>query len=403
MTADTLHLTQDSPGTDQAAPLPWVALLALAMAGFLTILTEALPAGLLPLMSADLRVSQTLIGQLVTAYAAGSLLAAIPLTSLTRRWRRRPLLLIAIGGFAVVNCITAWSADYGLTLVSRFCAGVFAGLLWSLLAGYASRLVPEHQRGRAIAVAMVGTPLALSIGIPAGTLLGSTIGWRWAFTIMSLASLMLVVWARLCLKGFPGQNQQQRVPIRAVFVLPGVRPVLMTTLTFVLAHNILYTYIAPLLIPAGLSAQIEWVLLAFGLAAMAGIWLTGVLIDRWLRELVLISIVLFLTAALAWAVNGQSGGLIYLYVMVWGAAFGGAATLFQTASANAGAAAADVSQSMIVTVWNLGIAGGALVGGVLLQHFGVWAFNWAVCLLLVAALIISASARGAGFPPRTSS
>jgi predicted MFS family arabinose efflux permease len=395
MTDNSLDFADASQTTTR---LPWVALLALAMAGFLTILTEALPAGLLPLMSADLQVSPTWVGQLITVYAVGSLLAAIPLTALTRSWRRRPLLLIAIGGFAVVNSITAFSSDYGLTLVSRFFAGVFAGLLWSLLAGYASRLVPEHLRGRAIAVAMVGTPLALSIGIPAGTLLGSVIGWRWAFAIMSALSLILVIWARLSLADFPGQNQQQRLSIRQVFVLPGIRPVLFTTLTFVLAHNILYTYIAPLLEPAGLSGQIDRVLLAFGVAALGGIWLVGVLIDRWLRELVLISIALFLFTAIAWAINGENIQLTYLYVIVWGMAFGGAATLFQTASAITGGAAADVSQSMIVTVWNLGIAGGGLAGGLLLQSFGVESFNWLVCLLLIGALLISAGAHRAGFP-----
>lgn len=394
MTDNTLNLIDKS----DAERLPWTALLALAMAGFLTILTEALPAGLLPLMSADLKVSPTLVGQLITVYAVGSLLAAIPLTALTRNWRRRPLLLIAIGGFAVVNSITALSDDYGVTLVSRFFAGVFAGLLWSLLAGYASRLVPEHLRGRAIAVAMVGTPLALSIGIPAGTLLGSVIGWRWAFGIMSLLSLGLVIWARLSLADFPGQTQQQRLSIRQVFVLPGIRPVLLTTLMFVLAHNVLYTYIAPLLEPAGLSEQIDRVLLAFGVAALGGIWLVGVLIDRWLRELVLISIALFLLTAFAWAINGENSQLIYLYVIIWGLAFGGAATLFQTASAITGGAAADVSQSMIVTVWNLGIAGGGLAGGLLLQSIGVQSFNWLVCLLLIGALIVSASANRAGFP-----
>ncbi|MDG6403745.1 MFS transporter [Pseudomonas quasicaspiana] len=394
MTDNTLNLIDKS----DAERLPWTALLALAMAGFLTILTEALPAGLLPLMSADLKVSPTLVGQLITVYAVGSLLAAIPLTALTRNWRRRPLLLIAIGGFAVVNSITALSDDYGVTLVSRFFAGVFAGLLWSLLAGYASRLVPEHLRGRAIAVAMVGTPLALSIGIPAGTLLGSVIGWRWAFGIMSLLSLGLVIWARLSLADFPGQTQQQRLSIRQVFVLPGIRPVLLTTLMFVLAHNVLYTYIAPLLEPAGLSEQIDRVLLAFGGAALGGIWLVGVLIDRWLRELVLISIALFLLTAFAWAINGESSQLIYLYVIIWGLAFGGAATLFQTASAITDGAAADVSQSMIVTVWNLGIAGGGIAGGLLLQSVGVQSFNWLVCLLLISALIVSASANRAGFP-----
>ncbi|MCZ5435753.1 MFS transporter, partial [Escherichia coli] len=87
-------------------------MLALATAGFITILTEAMPAGLLPQMGTGLGVSEALVGQLVTLYALGSLLAAIPLTIATRGWRRRPLLMIAIGGFALVNSVTAFSSDY---------------------------------------------------------------------------------------------------------------------------------------------------------------------------------------------------------------------------------------------------------------------------------------------------
>src|SRR6478609_10593361 len=106
-------------------------------------------------------------------HMAGNLVAAIPLTAATRGVRRRPLLLAAIAGFAIANTLTTVSASYVLTMAARFGAGVSAGLLWALAAGYAARMVPEHQKGRAIAIAMVGTPLALSLGIPAGTFLGA--------------------------------------------------------------------------------------------------------------------------------------------------------------------------------------------------------------------------------------
>ena len=190
--------------------LPLAGLLALATAGFITILTEAMPAGLLPQMSADLGVSEALVGQLVTVYALGSLLAAIPLTIATRGWRRRPLLLIAIGGFALVNSVTALSDLYWLTLVARLLAGIFAGLLWALLAGYASRMVAPHLQGRAIAVAMLGAPLALSLGVPAGTFLGTAVGWRLSFAIMTALTVLLLVWVRWQVPDFAGQRAQQR-------------------------------------------------------------------------------------------------------------------------------------------------------------------------------------------------
>jgi predicted MFS family arabinose efflux permease len=387
-----------SPQTPAADRLPMAGLLALAMAGFITILTEALPAGLLPMMSADLGVSEALVGQLVTMYAVGSLVAAIPLTAATQGWRRRPLLLIAIGGFALVNTVTAISTSYVLTLVARFFAGVFAGLLWALLAGYASRMVADHLKGRAIAVAMVGTPVALSLGIPAGTFLGGAVGWRVTFGIMSALTVLLIGWVLAKVPDFAGQAAGKRLSLTKVFTLPGVRPVLFVTLAFVLAHNILYTYIAPFLVPADMSERIDTVLLVFGLTALLGIWIIGVLIDRWLRELVLVSTLLFGLSALALGLWGTVPAAVYGATGIWGLAFGGAATLFQTASAKTAGEAADVAQSMLVSVWNTAIAGGGLVGGVLLEAFGVVSFPWALIALLVPSLAVAWIAKEHGFP-----
>jgi predicted MFS family arabinose efflux permease len=377
----------DSPVNVQRETLPLGGLLALASAGFITILTEAMPAGLLPQMGEGLDVSPALVGQLVTLYALGSLLAAIPLTLLTRGWRRRPLLLIAIAGFALVNSVTALSSHYGLTLVARFFAGVFAGLLWALLAGYASRMVAPHLQGRAIAVAMLGAPLALSLGVPAGTFLGAAVGWRLSFAIMTALTLVLLVWARWQLPDFAGEPAGKRLGLHQVLALPGIRPVLWVTLTYVLAHNVLYTYIAPLLVPAGIAADIDRVLLVFGLAALLSIWLAGVLIDRWLRALLLISCALFGVIALALAFWMNVPAVIYLAVALWGLAFGGLPALLQTALAKSAGESADAAQSMLVTVWNLGIAGGGLAGGVLLQGWGVTAFPRAIVLLMLLALI----------------
>ncbi len=396
-TSDTSPIRHDNTILVAPERLPLLALLALTMAAFITILTEALPAGLLPQMGASLSVSEALVGQLVTIYAIGSLVAAIPLTTATQGWRRRPLLLLAIGGFAVVNTVTAISDNYTVTMVARFFAGVFAGLLWALAAGYAARMVPEHLQGRAIAIAMAGTPIALSLGIPAGTLLGATAGWRVTFGLMSMLTVILILWVLLKVPDFPGQARGKGFALRTVFMLPGIRPVLFVTLAYVLAHNVLYTYIAPFLVPAGLADRIDLVLLVFGVAALASILIVGILIDRWLRELVLASTALFGLSALVLGIAGTVPAAVYVAVGLWGLAFGGAATLFQTASAKTAGKATDVAQSMVVTVWNIAIAGGGVVGGILLETFGVASFPWSVLALLVAGLIAAWAARSYGF------
>src|SRR5690606_35315551 len=127
-----------------------------------------------------------------------------------------------------------------------------------------------------------------------------------------------------------------------------------------------------------IADRIDLVLLVFGVAALLGIWIVGVLIDRRLRELVLISTTLFALAALALGLVGNVPAAVYASVAVWGLAFGGSATLFQTALAKTAGEATDVAQSMMVTVWNIAIAGGGIVGGILLETFSVSAFPWSV-------------------------
>ncbi|GAA5233538.1 MFS transporter [Verticiella sediminum] len=386
-------------GTDRrAARLPIASLLALALAGFVTILTEALPAGLLPQISAGLGISEALAGQLVTLYAIGSLVAAIPLTAATQGARRRPLLLAALAGFVVANTVTTFSGSYVLTMVARFLAGVSAGLLWALLAGYAARMVPDHQKGRAIAIAMVGTPLALSLGVPAGTFLGNFVGWRMCFGVMSLLALALMGWVRVKVPDFAGHAAGKRLSLSHAFTVAGVRPVLFVVLAFVLAHNILYTYIAPFLAAAGMAERTDLVLLVLGVTSLLGIWIVGVLIDRHLRALTLASTALFGLSALTLGVAGDAPAAVYAAVAAWGLAFGGAATLFQTAIAKTAGNAADIAQSMLVTAWNMAIAGGGIIGGVLLDGLGVAAFSPALLALLIATLVVAWAARHHGFP-----
>ncbi|AIS17355.1 MFS transporter [Pseudomonas rhizosphaerae] len=381
----------------QRDTLPLGALLALAMTGFICIVTETLPAGLLPQIGSGLGISPSLAGQMVTVYALGSLLAAIPLTIATQSWRRRTVLLLTIAGFLLFNSITAWSSHYVLTLVARFFAGVSAGLAWSLIAGYARRMVVPQLQGRALAVAMIGTPIALSLGVPLGTWLGGFMGWRMAFALMSVLTLVLIGWVLVKVPDYPGQSSTQRLALHEVFFTPGVRPVLGVVFTWMLAHNILYTYIAPFVAKAGLANDVDLVLLAFGIAALAGIWVTGRLVDRHLRTAVLFSLASFAAVAVFLGLFMTSATAIYLGVAIWGLTFGGAATLLQTALADSAGRGADVALSMNVVVWNSAIAGGGLLGGFLLGHWGVGWFPWVLLAVVLISLGIASRARVHGF------
>ncbi|WP_052852376.1 MFS transporter [Streptomyces avicenniae] len=378
--------------------LPLPALLALTTAVFLTALTETLPAGVLPAMSGDLGVGESAMGQSVTVYALGTALTAIPLSAATAGWPRKRLLLTAMTGFAVANTVTAVSASYPLTMVARGAAGVAAGLAWALLAGYARRMVPVALQGRAIAVVMTGVPVALSLGVPAGTYLGETLGWRAAFGLMTVIAAGLIAWIAALVPDQPGPGRGGRTPVRATLALPGVRPVLFVTLVYVLAHNVLYTYIAAFLDRHGMGGSTDVALLVFGVASMLSIWAVGARIDRRLRLLAVGGTVLFAAGVTLLALAAGSEPFVYVAVALWGLGWGGAPSLLQTAAGDAGGESGDTAQAMLVTLWNAAMAGGGVVGGVLLDLAGTGALAWSVLILLAPALAAVVAARTHGFP-----
>ncbi|WP_304452561.1 MFS transporter [Nocardiopsis sp. YSL2] len=394
----TTQAPTTGPSRSQGSGLPLPALLALATAVFVTSLTETLPAGVLPAMSADLGVGESAMGQSVTVYAIGTALTAIPLASATLGWRRKRLLLAAMGAFAVANTVTAVSPDYVLTMAARFAAGVAAGLVWAMLVGYARALVPAHLRGRAVAVVMAGIPIALSLGVPAGTFLGGQVGWRVAFTVMSVLTAALIGWILALVPDRPGRRPGARTPLLRTLALPGVGPVLFVTLVFVLAHTVLYTYIAAFLHRIGMGASVDLVLLVFGIASLVGIAVVGAGVDRRLRALTVAATLLVGVAATLLALSSGGPAAVYAAVALWGLGWGGVPTLLQTAVADAGGDAADTAQSMFVTLWNAAMAAGGVVGGVLLTRLDHTSFAWSVPVLLVPVLIVVVAARTHGFP-----
>ncbi|GAA2661498.1 MFS transporter [Nonomuraea recticatena] len=401
MRNDATPLAASPTGSEQGK-LPMAALLALATAVFVTSLTETLPAGVLPAMSADLGVSESAMGQSVTIYAIGTALTAIPLTAATAGWRRKRLLLTAMAAFAVANTVTAVSANFPVTMVARFVAGVAAGLAWALLAGYARRMAPVHLQGKAIAIAMSGIPVALSLGVPAGTFLGQALGWQVAFLIMTVLTVVLLLWITAAVPDYPGQPRGGRTPMLRTLRVPGVAPVLFVTLVFVLAHTILYTYIATFLGRLGMGGSTDLVLLVFGAASLVSIWIVAAHINRRLRALTIASTVLVAAAAAVLAVLAGSPALVYVAVTLWGLGWGGAPTLLQTAVGDAAGEAADAAQAMLVTLWNAAMAGGGVVGGVLLGLLGATSFPWSVLALLAPVLVVVLAARTHGFPGRRS-
>ena len=281
-------VTHDDRPITTKSTLPMPSLLALFTAGFLGILNETVPAGLLPKMSASLGLSESVAGQTITVYALATALTAIPLNAVLKNLGRRTLLVSALGVFAAANLVIALENSFTVILIARIAAGVAAGLIWSNIGGIAGRLVPENARGKAIAVALAGTPAALSLGLPAGTVLGDATSWHATFGVMAALCVALIAWVFASVPNLAAEPMSAHVSFPSILRAPGVRTILWVVAGSITAHTLLYTYIEPLASRSG-AGQIEWVLLVFGVAALLSIWATGQFVDPHHRGLMLVS------------------------------------------------------------------------------------------------------------------
>lgn len=378
--------------------LPLVALLALTTAAFTAIITELLPAGVLIDMAKELNVPASNIGQLVSYYAIGTVLTAIPAAALTAGIARKPLLLAVIFGFFISNVITAISDNYLLTVIVRIAAGGFGGLLWPLIAGYASRLAGVDNKGKAIAIVMAGSTLALSIGLPTGAFLGQFLGWRATFGLLSALMLMLFGWISWKVPDLSGEEKNSSQPIASVLSMPGVGLVLGTTFIASLAIYISYTYLSAIILSKGIEENPGFALLLFGIGAVFGIILTGKFIDAHMRMSLLISMFTGATALLIIGFAGNFSAVFYGGIFIWGLSFGGLPSLLQTASISSARGAPEIGSSMSVTVYNIGIFSGAFAGGIIMDFYNANALSWTSFALMIIVILLVVAGHKFAFP-----
>ncbi|MCV7255375.1 MFS transporter [Mycobacterium hackensackense] len=372
----------------------------MALMGFVLIASETMPAGLLPQIATGLNTSEGTAGQLVSAYALGTVIAAIPATAATRESKRKPLAVFGVLGILVANVITAVSPEMLLSLGVRLFAGACSGLLWGILAGYARRISPPEHAGRALAIASIGVPAGLAFGTPLGSWIGSMLGWRYSFVALSVVALVTLLLTVAFVPDAPGQRALSRMPVIKVFALPGVALILVVIFAWMLAHNIFYTYIATYLrfADVGLSTQVALVI--FGLAAIVGVWATGLLIDRALRILILTSIASFVAAGVIFVLAHQSLVAVVAGIVLWGVAFGGAATQLQTAMAHSSGENADVANSLLGVAFNVAIFGGGVAGAFLINFDRGLGLPSVMIALALVAFSVAFAARRSAFPSR---
>ncbi|MCT9075752.1 MFS transporter [Streptomyces fulvoviolaceus] len=362
---------------------------ALMLAAFTFNTTENLPVGLLSLVADDLRVSITAVGVLVTGYGLTVAVVSLPLAHITRSVPRRHLLAGLLALLAVASWVSALGAvSYGLLLAARVATAVAQALFWAVMGPVAVGLFPPERRGRVIGLLSVGGSLATVLGVPAGTWLGGHSGWRVPFAVLgALAVVSLVAVAVLLPTSRPQENHSAygAAPDRRRFAV-----VLATTALSVTGAFAGFTYVVAFLddVSGFGTDAVSPVLLAFGAAGLAGVTVTGPLLDRYPRATLTVPVAGQAVALLGLYVGGGSQVVSVALLMLLGASVGPVFMATQSQVLHVAPGRTETALAANSAAFNAGVAAGALLGGALLPLVEVRGTFLVGGLLTVGAFVV---------------
>ncbi len=374
-----------------------IALLALTLSAFAIGTTEFVIVGLIPTIASDLAVSLPSAGLLVSLYALGVAVGAPLLTALTGKVPRKLLLLSLMVLFTAGNLL-AWQAPgYESLILARIVTGLAHGVFFSIGSTIATSLVSKEKAASAIAIMFTGLTVALVTGVPLGTFIGQQFGWRETFLAVSLLGVIAFIGSLL----FVPRDIQHSKPasiVQQLAVLKQPRLLLVYAMTAVGYGGtfIAFTFLAPILqeISGFGEGAVSLVLLVYGVSVAVGnIW-GGKLADR-RGPISALKLIFTLLAAvlLALTFTAANPWLALATVLLWGAvAFGnvpGLQVYVVRQAEHYTPNAVDVASGLNIAAFNLGIAGGAWLGGHIVASLGLIHTAWIGSLVVLGALALT--------------
>lgn len=374
-----------------------IALLALTLSAFAIGTTEFVIVGLLPTVAADLSISIPSAGLLVSLYALGVAVGAPVLTALTGKLPRKALLLALMALFTAGNLL-AWQAPSYETLVAaRILTGLAHGVFFSIGSTIATGLVPREKAASAIAIMFTGLTVALVAGVPLGTFIGQHFGWRETFLAVAALGVVSFIGSAL----FVPRNLAHTPPaslLQQAKVLAEPRLLLVYSKTAIGYGGtfIPFTFLAPILTDiSGFSASaVGWVMLVYGVSVAVGNLWGGKLADR-LGPIPALRIIFALLAAvlLLLQFTAPNPWLAVGTVLLWGAvAFGnvpGLQVYVVKQAERFTPQAVDVASGLNIAAFNLGIAGAAWAGGLIVTHWGLQHTPWIGAVVVLVSLVLT--------------
>ncbi|TWI62521.1 putative MFS family arabinose efflux permease [Pseudoduganella lurida] len=380
-----------STATQSETKPAWSAVYAigLAVAGLTS--AEMLPVSLLTPIAHDLKISEGLAGQTVTATAIVALIASLFTAVATRGLDRRKLLI----GLSILQVasglLAAFAPNLPVLVLSRLLLGVSVGGFWAMSAALAMRLVPANMLGKALAVIFGGGSIATIAAAPLGSFLGGLIGWRGVFLVATVLAIAALVWQWVVLPSMPPRGHARLATLFHVLTRPKIKLGMLAVVLVFGGHFAFFTYLRPFLESVtgmGLNG-VSAILLVFGIGGFVGTSLSGRLLTRSVHA-TLLAVPLLMTAMAAGLVMfGSVPAVVSLFIAVWGFAFGTVPVGWSTWLTQTVPDEAESAGGILVAAIQIAITAGAALGGVLFDHGGPReAFMGSGVILLVASLVI---------------
>jgi DHA1 family inner membrane transport protein len=367
---------------------PRIFLLAL---GMFALGTDAfVVAGVLPVIAREVGVTESLAGQLITAFSLTYGFGAPVLAALTGRWLRTHVLLAALGAFCLFNIGSALAPTFPTLMLTRILVGCCAATFGPLAYTIGTTLAPPEKRGQALGLVASGLTISTVLGSPLGTWVGEHFGWRLSFGMVAL--LAGVAFTMLVLCGLPKADAAPALSLRARLA-PIKEPRLLLAMLPALLWNlgiyVVYAYIALLLQYNLHITDVSPFLLAIGLGPALGNWISGIIIDRvGSTRPIFLSLVglLIIEPVVAVTTHSVPGALLTLFL--WGLCVPLLFTPQQHRLLRLAPEHANVILALNNSTFYLGIAGGAALGGLALRTVAVTQLGWigAGCVLLALVL-----------------
>lgn len=384
-----------SESTERRSPLPaW--LLALLGACLVLYTDDYVIAGILPEVSADLDVSESTAGQLITVFsltvAVAAPLAAVALV----RVPRRALFATGLAVFVAANTAAAFVPNYPALFALRIVAALAAASVTPSVFAFAAEQAPPDRTGRYIAVVALGVTGSIALGVPVGAWIGGQWGWRATFGTMAVAGVVALVALLATLprdeppREAPSLSEQLRT-LRAAPVSLG----LLANTALMTGSMMMLTYLAPVLAETA-SAGVGQRAVTFslsGVAGMVGIWLGGVAVDRWGADRTLTVGIAGIGASmvclwLLWLARPVPFAVLLALGTVWGGlSFWNSPAIQARLYALAGPVAPQ-ALALNTSGTYLGVAAGGAIGGALLATAGVGSLPLVAAAFSAAALLL---------------